>query len=159
MKSKNSTLFMARAMRFKAFPCLSRQGQIVSLLGRNGMGKSTTLKSVMGLTKPRSGVILFNGKQIFGLPPYKIAMAGIGYVPEERRIFPTLSVIDNLLLGLKGGRPDTKNPNSWTLEQNFSTFSGLEIESQQQRVRIFQAVSSKCSLSGDPLWEILHFCS
>ncbi len=130
------------------------QGQIVSLLGRNGMGKSTTLKSIMGLTKPRSGMILFNGKEIFGLPPYKIAMAGIGYVPEERRIFPTLSVADNLLLGLKGGRIDTKIPNSWTLDRIFQHFPALKLRANSKGAHLSggeqQMLSIGRSLMGNP---------
>lgn len=102
------------------------QGELVALLGRNGMGKSTTLKSIMGLVKPRSGTIVYNGKDVAGYPPYKVAKAGIGYVPEERRIFPTLSVLDNLAMGIKGGRIDKSNPNAWTVERIFEHFPSLE---------------------------------
>jgi len=80
------------------------QGELIALLGRNGMGKSTTLKSIIGLVKPKSGSVIFQEKDITGYPPYKVARAGIGYVPEERRIFPNLSVMDNLFLGVKGGK-------------------------------------------------------
>ena len=80
------------------------KGEIVGLLGRNGMGKSTALKSIMGLVKPKSGTVTFDGKKITGFPPYKAARVGIGYVPEERRIFPNLPVVDNLFLGIKGGK-------------------------------------------------------
>jgi branched-chain amino acid transport system ATP-binding protein len=76
------------------------EGALVALLGRNGMGKSTTLKSIMGLVKPRSGVVNFRETNIFGYPPFKVSRAGIGYVPDERGIFPTLSVADNLFLGI-----------------------------------------------------------
>ena len=69
-----------------------KNGEIEALLGRNGMGKTTTLRSIMGLLRPRSGRVLYQGKNITGWPPYKVAKTGIGYVPEERRIFPTLSV-------------------------------------------------------------------
>ncbi|MEC7816052.1 MAG: ABC transporter ATP-binding protein [Pseudomonadota bacterium] len=72
------------------------EGETVCILGRNGAGKSTTLKSIMGLTPPRSGEIVFDGKPIHGLPAHQIARAGIGYVPEDRRIFPGLTVRDNL---------------------------------------------------------------
>ncbi len=90
-------------------------GEVVALLGRNGMGKSTTMKTIMGLLKPRSGKVLFNGNDITGLRPHKVARAGIGYVPEERRIFPNLSVLDNLMMGVKGGKIDTSNPDSWSV--------------------------------------------
>src|SRR4030095_11272162 len=79
-------------------------GEVVALLGRNGMGKSTTLKTVMGLIQCQSGSVRFDGHDITGLAPFKVARAGIAYVPEERRIFPDLSVLDNLELGIKGGR-------------------------------------------------------
>ena len=109
------------------------QGEIVTLLGRNGMGKSTTLKSVMGLVKPNSGSVVFAGKDITGNPPYKVARVGIGYVPEERRIFPNLSVMDNLFLGIKGGKisnPD--DPNVWTVERIFQHFPKLKERAQQK---------------------------
>jgi branched-chain amino acid transport system ATP-binding protein len=109
------------------------QGELVTLLGRNGMGKSTTLKSVMGLVKPKSGSVVFGGKTITGYPPYKAARAGIGYVPEDRRIFPNLSVSDNLFLGVKGGKiGDANNPNTWTVERIFLHFPMLEKRAQQQ---------------------------
>ncbi len=109
------------------------QGEIVALLGRNGMGKSTTLKSIMGLVKPRSGSVIFQEKDITGYPPYKVARAGIGYVPEDRRIFPNLSVVDNLFLGIKGGKiADPSDPNVWTIERIFHHFIMLKERAQQQ---------------------------
>jgi branched-chain amino acid transport system ATP-binding protein len=102
------------------------QGEIVALLGRNGMGKSTTLKSIMGLVTPRSGTVIYKGENITGYPPYKVAKAGIGYVPEERWIFPTLTVVENLAMGIKGGKIDKKNPNAWTVEKIFEHFPSLE---------------------------------
>ena len=77
-------------------------GEIVCLLGRNGAGKSTTLKSVMGLVTPSRGHVSFKGAPIAGLPSYRIARLGLGYVPEERRIFSDLTVAENLLVGQKG---------------------------------------------------------
>ena len=109
------------------------QGELVALLGRNGMGKSTMLKSIMGLVKPKSGAVIFEGKDITGFPPYNAAMAGIGYVPEERRIFPQLSVIDNLLLGIKGGKEEDPNDrNVWTVERIFNHFPKLKERTNQQ---------------------------
>ena len=108
------------------------EGELVALLGRNGMGKSTTLKSIMGLVKPRSGVVNFRGTKIFGYPPFKVARAGIGYVPEERRIFPTLSVADNLFLGIKGGKVRSNDPRVWTMERIFRHFPNLEKRAQLQ---------------------------
>jgi len=103
------------------------QGEVVALLGRNGMGKSTVLKTVMGLVKPRSGSVAFDGRDITGYPPFKVARAGVGYVPDERRIFPDLSVMDNLLLGIKAGqRADPKDPKVWTVERIFDHFPRLK---------------------------------
>jgi len=109
------------------------RGEIVALLGRNGMGKSTTLKSIMGLVKPKSGSVIFQEKDITGYPPYKVARVGIGYVPEDRRIFPNLSVLDNLFLGIKGGKiADPDNPNMWTTERIFHHFIMLKARARQQ---------------------------
>jgi branched-chain amino acid transport system ATP-binding protein len=76
------------------------RGEVVGLLGRNGVGKSTTLKTIMGLVRPSRGTVLFNGALITGLPPHKLARLGIGYVPEDRRIFRLLTVMENLRTGL-----------------------------------------------------------
>jgi branched-chain amino acid transport system ATP-binding protein len=75
------------------------KGEIVTLLGANGAGKSTTLKAISGIVPPRSGSIIFNGRQIERLAPYQIARLGIGHVPEGRRVFPTLTVLENLQIG------------------------------------------------------------
>jgi branched-chain amino acid transport system ATP-binding protein len=101
-------------------------GECVALLGRNGMGKSTTLKSIMGLVKPRSGAVLYKGEDVAGYTPYKVAKTGIGYVPEERRIFPTLTVLENLAMGIKGGKVDKGNPHAWTVELVFEHFPALK---------------------------------
>jgi branched-chain amino acid transport system ATP-binding protein len=109
------------------------EGELVALLGRNGMGKSTTLKTIMGLVKSKSGSVIFEGKEITGFPPFKAAQAGIGYVPEDRRIFPELSVLDNLLLGVKGGKMgDPSDPNVWTIDRIFSHFPKLKERTHQQ---------------------------
>jgi branched-chain amino acid transport system ATP-binding protein len=108
------------------------QGELIALLGRNGMGKSTTLKSIMGLVKPRSGSVIFDGRDIMGYPPYKVARVGIGYVPEDRRIFPNLSVLDNLFLGVKGGKiGDPNDPDRWTVDRIFRHFPMLQTRAQQ----------------------------
>ena len=109
------------------------KGEIVALLGRNGMGKSTTLKSVMGLVKPKSGTVTFDGKTITGYPPYKAARAGLGYVPEERRIFPNLPVVDNLFLGIKGGKIENPDdPDVWTVDRIFRHFPKLKERANQK---------------------------
>jgi len=109
------------------------RGELVALLGRNGMGKSTTLKTVMGLVKGRSGSVTFDGREITGRAPYQVARAGIGYVPEERRIFPDLSVQDNLLLGIKGGKiVDAADPRVWTVDRVFHHFPRLRERAGQK---------------------------
>src|ERR1700689_3765964 len=75
-------------------------GEVVGLLGRNGVGKSTTLKTVMGLVRPSHGSVLLEGNSITGLAPHKLARLGIGYVPEDRRVFRLLTVMENLRTGL-----------------------------------------------------------
>ncbi len=104
-------------------------GEIVCLLGRNGVGKSTTLKSIMGLVAPSRGSVAFKGAGIAGLPPHRIARLGLGYVPEERRIFPTITVRENLLMGLK--QASTLN-GGWTLERVYEFFPRLK-ERERQR--------------------------
>lgn len=96
-------------------------GEVVSLLGRNGVGRSTTLKAIMGEISP-TGTIRFKGAQIAGLPSYKIARRGLGYVPESRDIFPTLTVRQNLLLGQKkAGKEGT-----WKISAMFEMFPNLQ---------------------------------
>lgn len=104
------------------------QGEIVALLGRNGMGKSTTLKSIMGLVKPHSGHVVYNGQDLAGKPPYKIAQAGIGYIPEDRRVFANLSVLENLNMGAKnqGGGESGNSENKWNLEKILATFPWMK---------------------------------
>ena len=97
-------------------------GEVVVLLGRNGAGKSTTLKSIIGLVRPASGAIEFDGRRIDGLEPYAIARAGLGYVPEDRRIFTELTVLENLEVGRQPPRP---NAPAWTTAKVFGLFPNL----------------------------------
>ena len=96
------------------------KGEIVSLLGRNGVGRSTTCKAIMGLVPPE-GSILYQGKEIAGRKPHEIARLGIGFVPEDRWIFPGLTVLQNLQLGIKSGK---KSPR-WCIEDIFKLFPRL----------------------------------
>ena len=108
-------------------------GEIVGLLGRNGMGKSTALKSIIGLVKPKTGSVVYEGKEYAGSACHKVARAGIGYVPEERRIFPELSVLDNLLLGIKKGKVQAAaGGDGWTVERIFHHFPKLRDRIHQQ---------------------------
>jgi branched-chain amino acid transport system ATP-binding protein len=97
-------------------------GEVVVLLGRNGAGKSTTLKSIIGLVRPASGTIEFAGRRIDGLEPYRIAQAGLGYVPEDRRIFTELTILENLEVGRQ---PPRANAPAWTAEKVFALFPNL----------------------------------
>jgi branched-chain amino acid transport system ATP-binding protein len=95
------------------------RGEIVSLLGRNGVGRSTTARAIMGLVE-RSGNVRFNGFDLMAMPTYRIAQSGVGYVPESRDVFPTLSVDENLRLGVKGRRPG-----QWTFADVYRLFPRL----------------------------------
>ncbi len=98
-------------------------GEVVTLMGRNGMGKTTTVHAIMGLVPARSGSIRFNGRDIRGLPPYRIARLGLGLVPEGRQIFPNLSVHEHLV-ATAVKRTDSSAP--WTLERVYQLFPRLQ---------------------------------
>jgi len=93
-------------------------GEVVCLLGRNGAGKTTTLRSIMGLTPPRAGRVIFKGKEITGRQPFEIARLGVGYVPDDRRIFPDLTVEENLEIV----RRVTGREGRWTVERVYQLF-------------------------------------
>jgi len=98
------------------------QGEVVTLIGRNGMGKTTTINSIMGLVKIKSGLIIFDGNHVQNKPPYKVARTGIGLVPEGRQIFPNLSVYENLEATSSNRY---KNSNPWTLNRVLQLFPRL----------------------------------
>ncbi len=116
------------------------RGEVVALLGRNGAGKSTTMKAVMGLVPPTSGSVRFGGEEIAGREPFEIARAGLGYVPEERRIFSELTVTENLAVGERPPRPDAPR---WTVEALFALFPNLG-RMKDRRAGRCQAASSRC---------------
>ena len=99
-----------------------RRGETIGLMGRNGMGKSTLLKSIMGLVKPRRGGVLVMGKPMTGRAPYEIAQLGVAYVPEGRGIFGNLSVVENLKMAARAG---TRGQRDWTYERVLETFPRL----------------------------------
>ena len=99
-----------------------RDATVVALLGRNGMGKTTTIRSIIGLTPPRKGSITFNGTELVGLPPNRIARTGIGLVPQGRMIFASLSVTENLTMAARTGGKD----DPWTLEKIYEIFPRLK---------------------------------
>lgn len=96
------------------------QGETVCLLGRNGAGKTTTMRSIMGLTSPKSGSVEFKGEDMRGRPPYYIAKKGMGYVPDNRLIFPDLTVLENLVIAQKIPQNYDKEP--WTVERIYAFF-------------------------------------
>jgi len=96
------------------------EGEMVTLMGRNGMGKTTTVRSIMGLTPARAGTIRFGGKQIRGLPAFRVAQYGIGLVPEGRQIFPNLSVRENLV-----ATAASRHGGDWTLQRIYELFPRL----------------------------------
>jgi len=99
-----------------------KEGSVVTLLGRNGMGKTTTIRSVIGFTPPRSGNIIFKERDITGLKPHKIAQMGIGLIPQGRRIFPSLTVKENLTMSAR----EIGVPGAWSLDKIYSLFPLLE---------------------------------
>lgn len=124
-------------------------GEIVSLLGRNGVGRSTTVKAIMGEVQPE-GSIRFKGEQIAGRPSYEIARRGLGYVPENREIFPTLTVRQNLLLGMKSTSPSGR----WSIKEVFAMFPLLADRAEVPGGALSggeQQLLSMCrTLMGDP---------
>jgi branched-chain amino acid transport system ATP-binding protein len=109
-------------------------GEVVTLLGRNGVGKTTTVRTVLGLQPPRAGAILLDGRPIHGLPPHRIAQLGVGLVPEGRQVFPNLTVRENLVAFAADRR---RAPIAWTLERIFALFPALAA-----RQRVMGAVLS-----------------
>ncbi|MBN2032511.1 MAG: ABC transporter ATP-binding protein [Deltaproteobacteria bacterium] len=107
-------------------------GEVVSLLGRNGVGKTTTLRSIMGLTPPRSGSILFKNKEIIGKPPYEAAWAGLAYMPDDLRIFPDLTCEENLDIAAKLSR----HTGYWNRERVEELFPVLRARRKQKGLNL-----------------------
>ena len=114
--------FYGRAHILHGVSLEARAGEVVALLGRNGAGKSTAMKAIMGLVPPARGEVSFAGQRIERLPPHRIARLGLGYVPEERRIFTDLSVMENLEVGRQGAREGTP---TWDEAKLFALFPNL----------------------------------
>jgi len=112
-------------------------GEVATLLGRNGMGKTTTVRSVMGMVRPRGGTIVFEGKPLHGLPSYRVAQAGLGLVPEGRQVFPNLTVRENLVAtaARRSGRAEP-----WTLARVFALDEATEGLAPLVRVEIYRAI-------------------
>lgn len=110
-----------------------RRGEVVGLLGRNGMGKTTTVRSITGLTPPRSGSIRFEGREVRSLPAYRVARLGISLVPEKRQVFPTLTVYENLIATAANR---LSSPDPWTLDRVFDLFPILRERRQHYGSRL-----------------------
>jgi branched-chain amino acid transport system ATP-binding protein len=130
---------------------VAAQGEVVALLGRNGAGKSTTLKAIMGLVPPFSGEVRFDGEPLGGLEPYEIARRGLGYVPEDRRIFMDLTVSENLEVGRRpprGARP------AWTEARLYALFPALGALRERRGARMSggeqQMLCIARTLAGNP---------
>jgi branched-chain amino acid transport system ATP-binding protein len=126
-------------------------GEVVVLLGRNGAGKTTTMLSIMGINSPKSGNITYRGRDITGLKPYQIARLGIGFVPEDRRIFPDLTVYGNLDVGRRTSKTKTKK---WSLERIYQLFPILKDFSNRHGGTLSggeqQMLTRARTLMGDP---------
>ena len=119
---KDLHAYYGRAHILHGLSLEARAGEVVALLGRNGAGKSTAMKAIMGLVPPAGGEVSFAGQRIDRLPPYRIARMGLGYVPEERRIFTELTVVENLEVGRQPARAATP---SWSEDKLFALFPNL----------------------------------
>ena len=127
------------------------KGEIATLLGRNGAGKTTTVKTIMGILSPQSGTVTLKGESIAGLPPHKIAKRGVGFVPEERRIFASLTVLENIMFPLWG-----RGEEGWDLDRIFSFFPALKARAnnkgsqlsggEQQMLAIARVLRAKMEL-------------
>lgn len=114
--------FYGRAQVLQGVSFALSAGEVLVLLGRNGAGKSTTMKALIGLVRPAAGRVRFEGREIAGLPSWRIARLGLGYVPEERRVFTDLTVMENLEVGR---RPPRDGAAPWTPERLFALFPNL----------------------------------
>lgn len=154
VKGINSFYGKAHVLRDLSFDV--PRGEVVALLGRNGAGKSTTMKSVMQMVRTTTGSIVFQGQEISGLPPHKIAKLGLGYVPEDRRVFTDLTVLENLVVGQQ---PKREGAVTWTHDMLFDLFPNLA-ERRNNRGKALsggeqQMLTIARTLMGNPLFVLL----
>lgn len=151
LEIKNLHAYYGESHILKGIGLRVKQGELATLLGRNGAGKTTTIKSIMGLIPSKTGEILFDRENIIGLKPHKIALLGIGFVPEDRRIFPSLTVLENLNLPVIKKRGE-----GWDLKKIYEYFPKLEERQkhkgfelsggEQQMLAIARILRTKASL-------------
>jgi branched-chain amino acid transport system ATP-binding protein len=122
LRVKDLHAYYGRAHILHGVSLEASAGEVVALLGRNGAGKSTVMKTIMGLVPAARGEVTFAGNRIERLPPYRVARLGLGYVPEDRRIFTELTVMENLAVGLQPPRPDAP---SWSVDKLLALFPNL----------------------------------
>lgn len=127
------------------------KGQTMALLGRNGAGKSTTFKMIAGIAPPRRGKVVLGGEPVSGLPPYRVARAGVGYVPEDRQVFPEHTVDDNLIVATKKG---ARGEDYWTRERIYAVFPSLALMKTRMAGRLSggeqQMLTIARTLMGNP---------
>ena len=159
--SRNSAPGTARRAFFTTSPSTVGRGEVVALMGRNGAGKSTTLKAIMGLIAKRRGAVRFNGEDISRRKPFEIARRGLGYTPEDRRIFSDLTVMENLDIGRQPPRTfvDGRPAPSWTAEKLFALFPNLAAMPDRLGDRMSggeqQMLTVARTLMGNPLLVLL----
>ena len=133
LEMKEIHTFYGKSHVLQGISMTLERGDFVCILGRNGVGKTTTLHSIMGFLKPKVGSILFKSKELIGKEPFQIARMGIGLVPETRRIFSSLTVEENLIMGIKGkGDEQTFVRDSWTLDKIYHFFPKLKERKNQK---------------------------
>ncbi len=132
LKADNIHSYYGKSHILQGISIHLERGNLVCLLGRNGVGKTTSLKSIMGMVKPAKGSILFRGKEIAGRQPYEIARLGIGIVPEDRRIFPSLTVHENLLMGIVKRPEGLSGGEGWSAGKVYDLFPRLRERMRQK---------------------------
>jgi branched-chain amino acid transport system ATP-binding protein len=130
------------------------RGEIVALLGRNGVGKSTTLRTIMGIVKPATGSIIWAEQEVAGMRPHRIARLGLGYVPEDRAIFERLTVNENLLMGRRAMKGREQQEGDWDLERIYAVFPILQDRASQRGTTLSggeqQMLTMARTLMGNP---------
>lgn len=154
LKDINTFYGKAHVLRDMSFEV--PKGEVIALLGRNGAGKSTTMKSVMQIVRTASGQVIYQGQDITHLPPHKIAKLGLGYVPEDRRIFTDLTVMENMVVGQQ---PPREGAVTWTQDMLFDLFPNLA-ERQNNRGKALsggeqQMLTIARTLMGNPSFVLL----